>query len=159
MMKQQTGFSLIELLIVVAIILIILAIAVPNLMRSQMAANEASAIESVRSISTAQATYAATYPDLGFAPNLASLGFGALPGPNSAGLLEPPLSTTGIKDGYTFNLAAPAVLPRTTYTLGTAPQNVGKTGQRAFCSDQNQAVRFDKTGSVAGCAAGNNFVQ
>jgi prepilin-type N-terminal cleavage/methylation domain-containing protein len=79
-MKQQTGFSLIELLVVIAIILIIVAIAVPNLMRSQMAANEASAIESIRSITTAQATYAATYPDLGFAPTLASLGFGALPG-------------------------------------------------------------------------------
>jgi type IV pilus assembly protein PilA len=157
-MKQQTGFSLIELLVVVAIILIILAIAVPNLMRSQMAANEASAIESVRSIITAQATYAATYPDLGFAPTLASLGFGALPGPNSAGLLEPPLSTTGIKDGYTFNLAAPAVVPRTTYSVGTAPQNVGKTGQRAFCSDQNQAVRFDYAGSTATCLAGNNVV-
>jgi prepilin-type N-terminal cleavage/methylation domain-containing protein len=158
-MKQQTGFSLIELLVVIAIILIIVAIAVPNLMRSQMAANEASAIESIRSITTAQATYAATYPDLGFAPTLASLGFGALPGPNSAGLLEPPLSTTGLKDGYTFNLAAPAVLPRTTYTVGTAPQNLGKTGQRAFCSDQNQSVRLDKNGSLAVCLASNNFVQ
>jgi type IV pilus assembly protein PilA len=158
-MKQQTGFSLIELLVVIAIILIIVAIAVPNLMRSQMAANEASAIESIRSITTAQATYAATYPDLGFAPTLASLGFGALPGPNSAGLLEPPLSTTGLKDGYTFNLAAPAVLPRTTYTVGTAPQNLGKTGQRAFCSDQNQSVRLDMNGSLAVCLASNNFVQ
>ena len=158
-MKRHTGFSLVELLVVIAVILIVVAIAVPNLMRSQIAANEASAIESVRSINTAQATYAATYPDLGFSPTLAQLGFGALPGPNSAGLLEPPLSTTGIKDGYTFNLVAPGVAPRTTYLVASVPQNVGKTGQRAFCSNQEQAMRFDAGGNAGACLLGNNFLQ
>jgi len=156
---KQRGFSLVELLVAVIIILIIVAIAMPNLFRSRMSANEASAVESVRQINTAQAVYASTYPDTGFANSLAVLGFGALPGVNSAGLLEAPLSTTGIKDGYTFAVAAPAAVPRTTYTVSSAPQTAGKTGTRAFCSDQNQAVRVDYGGSAAACLAGNSVVQ
>src|SRR6202051_1698584 len=73
-MKKQKGFSLIELLIVVAIILIIAAIAIPNLLRSKMAANEASAVGSVRSINTAQVAYATAYPNVGYSLTLAALG-------------------------------------------------------------------------------------
>src|SRR5438270_5507405 len=73
-MRKQVGFSLIELLIVVAIILIIAAIAIPNLLRAKMSANESSAVGSIRAIQTAEISYASAYPTVGFAPDLVSLG-------------------------------------------------------------------------------------
>src|SRR5438094_8975810 len=73
-MPKQKRFSLIELLIVVAIILIIAAIAIPNLLRARIAANEASAVSSLRTINTAEVTYSTTYPTVGYAATLAALG-------------------------------------------------------------------------------------
>jgi type IV pilus assembly protein PilA len=151
MRKQQKGFSLIELLIVVAIILIIAAIAIPNLLRSRMAANEASAVGSIRTINTAEVTYSTTYPSIGFA-SLSALG-GAAPCTTatsaSACLLDDVLSTVGVKSGYGFTATADtSSTPSVAYTSTALPSVVGQSGQRAFCSDQSGVIYYNAGGTA-----------
>jgi len=151
-MKKQKGFSLIELLIVVAIILIIAAIAIPNLLRSKMAANEASAVGSLRSINTAEVAYNTAYPNAGYSPDLASLG-GAAPcttaSPAAACLIDDTLataiSTTTGKSGYYFTYASAA--PFNTYTNIGLPTTAGTTGQRGFFTDQTGVIRYAVSGT------------
>jgi type IV pilus assembly protein PilA len=176
MKKKESGFSLIELLIVVAIILIIAAIAIPNLLRSRMAANESSAVGSIRTMNTAAITFNSTYGD-GFPPTLASIGTtgAAAVGCQNAELLDSVL-TTGLKSGYSFALiAGTVVVPAASvpagcvagftdgYVVTATPQTVGTTGQRAFCSDASGVIRFNPTGAVApvspSCALTDNPLQ
>ncbi|MGH9815034.1 MAG: type IV pilin protein [Candidatus Acidiferrales bacterium] len=159
--QQTAGFSLIELLIVVAVILIVASIAIPNFMRARMQANEAAAVQNLRTISTAQVAYITAYAN-GFAPGLPALTGNPPVTCNQAGLIDGVLAA-GQKTGYryVYHPGTPVLVAGvgcgavgvSDYQISAEPLAVGSSGQRSFCMTQTGLIRQDPSG--APIASGN----
>jgi type IV pilus assembly protein PilA len=152
--NRQRGFTLMELLIVMAIIAILMLIAIPTVGSLKKKANELSAQKSIQTIITAQNMYESNYPTNGFACSLTALGGdpkSGAPSPTASQLVQPDLAS-GLKSGYIFNITnctkinAGGTDRITGYSITAVPQTVGSTGDRAYCADQSGIIKFDPAG-------------
>jgi type IV pilus assembly protein PilA len=148
-MQKTKGFSLIELLIVVAIILIIAAIAIPNYLNARLRANESATVGALRTLNTAQITYDSSYPTVGYAGTLNTLGDGGtatncggttLPSSTNACLIDSALES-GTKSGYNFAISGTSGTPVSTYQFIASPAQPGYSGNHYFCSFADAVVR------------------
>ena len=153
----EPGFTLIELLIVMSIMLILMALAVPQMLKLKKHANELSATQTMRTIGQAEISYNSAYPTSGYACTLAALGGdpkAGAPSAQAAQLIDPALASTGQKSGYSFtvtNCTKVTVNNQDTYTsyeITGVPQAIGKTGDNGYCSDENNIVKVDPEGGT-----------
>jgi type IV pilus assembly protein PilA len=153
----DSGFTLIELLIVMSIMLILMALAVPQMLRLKKHANELSAAQTMRTIGQAEISYNSAYAANGFACPLSALGGdpkSGAPTATSAQVLDPVLAATGQKSGYTFTITCGTKVTinnqdvYNSYEVTGVPQSVGKTGDNGYCSDENNIVKIDPTGAT-----------
>ena len=154
--RQPNGFTLMELLIVMAIIAILMLIAIPTVGSLKKQANETSAIQSIRAIIQAQLQYDQTFPSNGYASALSALGGdpkSGPPSPTASQMLQPDLAS-GIKSGYIFTISNITKVNLngtdhvTGYQITAVPQTVGQTGNRGFCSDQFGTIKSDPAGGT-----------
>jgi type IV pilus assembly protein PilA len=154
--RNEEGFTLIELLIVMSVMLILMTLAVPQLLKLRKQGNETSAVQSVRTIGQAELQYNSAYPANGFACSLSALGGdpkSGAPTAQAAQMLSPDLAS-GQKAGYTFaitNCTKVTVNNQDMYTgyeVTAVPNSVGRSGDRGFCSDENNTIRFDPAGGT-----------
>ncbi|MEE9234840.1 MAG: prepilin-type N-terminal cleavage/methylation domain-containing protein [Candidatus Acidoferrales bacterium] len=155
MKPSERGFSLIELLIVVAIILVVAAIAIPMLFQSKMAANESVTVANLKAINAGLSIYNITYPTCGFPDSLTRLAAGTPPNSANAGLLDPTMANDNFdKSGYRFSYVLTQGVGDCTGTLGAAyevearPVILDKTGRRGFYTDVTQVIRADRDGDA-----------
>jgi type IV pilus assembly protein PilA len=151
--RKKRGFSLIELLIVVAIILIIAAIAIPNYWKARMAANESAAANAIRTINSAEISYLSAYPTAGYASLTALAGASpCTPSSTTACLIDDNLATATAspgKSGYVYSLTATSA----NYYVAARPVAPNTSGTRAFCSVEDAVIRYNTTGTVIGSRA------
>ena len=154
--QDEAGFTLVELLIVMSVILIIITLAIPSYEHVHIKANETSAIASVRMLNSMETEYNSSFPSHGFACSLATLGGkqnGGAGTAEAAGLIPEDLAS-GSKAGYNFTISNCAkntvnnVDQYNSYQITATPVNVGKTGNRTFCSDETGQIRFDPKGGT-----------
>ncbi len=145
----QAGFSLIELLIVIAVILTLASIAIPNYLSARMSANEASAVQSVRTITSAETAYAASFSNIGYSAKLSDLSEGSSApctlAPTQACLIDSVLAS-GTKSGYLFTYVQDtANTPSAGYKVNADPIKRGTSGSRSFYTDQPGVIRFNSS--------------
>ena len=150
---RLAGFSLVEILVVVMVLMIIAAIAIPNLVHGKMRANEASAVASVKTINTAEYMYNTAYPEVGYSSSLANLGSNGStcdqPSSTNACLIMDEALTSGIKSGYIFEIVGDGNKPTVAYTVNASPES-GVSGRCSISSSQSGEVRISGPGASTG---------